>query len=187
MPRTLGHLLVVAALLVPSVALAGLRVESGVAKPDIRFKANGEPGALDIDARTNDCSVDDDGTTLTFTVPLANIKTGIDLRDEHMRDKFLQVGTYPNATLSFPKANIAWPTELGARVKGTLEAQFTAHGATKPVSVTYDVSKTKQGWKASASFAYNTTDHGIAVPNYLGISVDAVQKASAVVYMVDAP
>ncbi len=187
MRPTLGHLLLAAILLAPSAALAGLRVESGVAKPDIRFKANGEPGALDIDARTNDCTVTDDGTTLTFTVPLSNIKTGIDLRDEHMRDKFLQVGTYPNATLALAKANIAWPTELGKHAEGTLDADFTAHGATKAVKVKYDVSKTKQGWKAKASFTYNTTDHGIAVPNYLGISVDALQQASAVVYLVDAP
>ncbi len=187
MRSTLGHLLVAAVLLLPSAALAGMRVESGVAKPDIRFKANGEPGALDIDARTNECSVVDDGTTLTFTVPLSNIKTGIDLRDEHMRDKFLQVGTYPNATLAFAKANIAWPTELGKRVDGTLDADFTAHGATKKVKVKYDVSKTKQGWKATASFTYNTTEHGIAVPNYLGVSVDALQHASAVIYLVDAP
>ncbi len=187
MTSALRSVLASALLLTPSAALAGLKVDSTIAAPKITFHANGEPGALDIDAVTNECTAADDGTTLTFTVPLGKLDTGIELRDEHMKDKFLLVGTYPNATLSFAKSNIAWPTELGKSAKGKLEAQFTAHGVTKPVSVTYDVSKTKQGYKATASFGYDISQHGIDVPSYLGVTVDAKQEAKAVIYLIDAP
>jgi hypothetical protein len=53
--------------------------------------------------------------------------------------------------------------------------------------MTYEVQKTKQGWKCTGSFDYNTNDHGIEVPNYLGVTVDAKQSAKAVLYLVDSP
>lgn len=187
MPSAFRSALVATLLLVPGAAAAGLKVDSSIAAPKVGFHANGEPGALDIDATTADLTVADDGTTLTFTVALATVTTGIDLRDEHMKDKFLQVGTFPSATLALPKAGIAWPVEVAKRAKGTLDAQFTAHGVTKPVKVTYDVSKTKTGYKIDASFPYDISQHGIDVPSYLGITVDAKQTAKATFYMVDAP
>jgi polyisoprenoid-binding protein YceI len=179
--------LIAALLLLPSTAAAGMKIDPSIAKPKIGFHANGEPGALDIDAKTESLTLADDGTTLTFTVDMNTVKTGIDLRDEHMKSKFLHTETYPNAVLAFPKASIQWPTELGQKATGTLDAQFTAKGATKAVKVKYEVQKTKQGWKCTGDFDYNTNDHGIEVPSYLGVTVDAKQSARAVVYLVDAP
>lgn len=187
MPSASRSLLLAALLLLPGAASAGLKVDSTIAAPKVGFHANGEPGALDIDANTADLAVADDGTTLTFTVALGTVSTGIDLRDEHMKDKFLQVGSFPNATLAFPKASITWPVEVAKRTKGSVDAQFTAHGVTKPVKVTYDVSKTKTGYKVDASFPYDISQHGIEVPSYLGITVDAKQTAKATFYLVDAP
>jgi polyisoprenoid-binding protein YceI len=179
--------LVAALVLLPGAAFAGMRVDPTIAKPAVQFNANGEPGALDIEAKTADLAVTDDGTTLSFVVKLDTVSTGIALRDEHMKEKFLHTKEYPDAILAFPKASIVWPTETGTKVTGTLDAQFTAHGVAEPVKVKYDVQKTKQGWKVTSSFAYNTNNHKIEVPSYLGITVDAAQTAKAVLYLVDAP
>jgi polyisoprenoid-binding protein YceI len=173
--------------LCPSTALAGMTLDESIAKPKVGFKANGEPGALDIDAKTEALTVADDGTLLTFTVDMNKVTTGIDLRDDHMRTKFLHTDKFPNTVIQFEKAKIAWPTETGKKATGKLEANFTAHGVTKPISMTYEVQKTKQGWKCTGSFDYNTNDHGIEVPNYLGVTVDAKQSAKAVLYLVDSP
>ena len=184
---SLRSALVAGLVLLPSTAFAGMKIDESIAKPKIGFKANGEPGALDIDAKTESLTVADDGTNLTFTVDMTTVKTGIELRDEHMKTKFLHTETYPTTTLVFPKAGIAWPTEVGQKAAGSMEAQFTAKGATKPVKMTYEVQKTKQGWKCTGAFDYNTNDHGIEVPSYLGVTVDAKQSAKAVFYLVDAP
>lgn len=184
---TLRSALVAALVLLPSTSFAGMKLDESIAKPKVGFKANGEPGALDIDAKTESITVADDGTKLTFTVDMGKVTTGIELRDEHMRTKFLHTETYPTVTLAFEKAKIAWPAETGQKANGKLDAQFTAHGVTKPVSMTYEVQKTKQGWKCTGAFDYNTSDFGIDVPNYLGITVDGKQSAKAVFYLVDAP
>ena len=179
--------LVAALLLLPGAALAGMRIETTIAPPAVKFNANGEPGALDIDAKTADCAVADDGTTLTFTVKLDTVSTGIDLRDEHMKEKFLQTAQYPDAVLKFAKAAIVWPTETGKKVTGTLDGTFTAHGKDEAVKVKYDVQRTKTGWKVTSSFPFNSSNHGIEVPAYLGITVDPAMTAKAVLYLTDAP
>lgn len=179
--------LVAALALLPTAAFAGMRLDTTIAKPVVQFNATGEPGALDIEAKTSDCAVADDGTNLTFTVKLDTVSTGIELRDEHMKDKFLQTGQYPDAVLTFPKASIAWPTETGKKVSGSLDAQFTAHGKTQPTKVKYDVQKTKQGWKVTGNFPYDTSAAGIEVPSYLGVTIDNHQTAKAVMYLTDAP
>jgi len=179
--------LVAALALLPTAAFAGLRVDPTIAKPAVQFNATGEPGALDIEAKTTDCTAADDGTTLSFTVKLDTVTTGIDLRDEHMKEKFLQTAQYPDAVLSFPKATIAWPTETGKKVTGTLDATFSAHGKSTPTKLKYDVQKTKTGWKVTGTFPYDTTALGIEVPSYLGVTIDNHQTAKAVMYLTDAP
>ena len=174
-------------LLAPGLAYAGMKVDTSVAKPDVHFHANGEPGALDIDAKTTDCAAADDGTNLTFTVKMDTVQTGIELRDEHMKTKFLHTETYPDAVLVVAKAAVPWPTEVGKKATGTVDAQFTAHGVTQPTKVTYEVTKTKQGWRVIGNFAFDISKHGIDVPSYLGVTVEPALTARATIYLADMP
>ncbi len=52
-------------------------------------------------------TVTDDGTTVTVTVPLNRLSTGIALRDQNV-DKALAVATYPTATLAVPGASLTF-------------------------------------------------------------------------------
>ncbi len=176
-----------ALLLLPSAAFAGLTVDTTVAKPDVRFAANGEPGALDIDARTTDGTLADDGTNVVFAVPLANVKTGIELRDEHMKSKFLHVDQHPNVSLSVAKASLTFPTEVGKKTSGTADAQFTVMDVAKPTKVKWEIAKTKTGYKLSGSFGFDISQHGVEIPSYLGVTVDAKMTAKAVFYAADTP
>src|SRR5215472_13064147 len=64
------------------------------------------PGGFSVDGKTNQLRVEDDGTTLKVTVPLASLQTGIGLRDRHMREKYLQVDKFPDAVLQVPWASV---------------------------------------------------------------------------------
>jgi hypothetical protein len=88
-------------------------------KPKISFFAVGNPGFLDIEGVSNTMTVVDDGTKLVFTVPMASVKTGIDTRDEHMNDKYVVQGKFPDAILTLAKADVQWPTEVGAAASGS--------------------------------------------------------------------
>lgn len=78
----------------------------------------------------------------TFDVDLASIDTGIALRNEHMRDNFLETGKYPKAEFKVKSINAA-PAVLKDKQKVTVKAKgdFTLHGITVakdvPVDVTY--------------------------------------------------
>jgi len=181
LPAVLGTLLLSLSLSTP--AMAAFQVDG---KPKVSFFAKGSPGALDIEGKSAELAISDDGTTLTCTVGLTHLYTGIELRDEHMRDKFLEVGTFPNATLSIARADLQLPTDLGQSTQGTVQGSFTAHGVTKPVTISYSLKKSKTGYAVDASFDYNASDFGIAIPSYLGITIDPAQKIRARFDMIDA-
>lgn len=93
-----------------------------------------------------------------FAVDLSKIDTGMDLRNEHMRDNYLEVKKFPKATLKLdpmPEAGGAW--------SGTMEL----HGVKKPVSGTAE--KTAAGW--NFKFQLNTEAFGIKQAEYKGIVI----------------
>ncbi|MBN8659890.1 MAG: YceI family protein [Candidatus Obscuribacter phosphatis] len=77
-----------------------------------------------------------------FDVDLASIDTGIALRNEHMRDNFLETKKFPKATFRVKSVSAA-TTQLKPGKKVTVQAvgDFTVHGKTVsktvPVDVTY--------------------------------------------------
>ncbi len=90
----------------------------------------------------------DDSTDLTkpvkanFDVDLSSIDTGIELRNEHMRDNFLETGKYPKASFVLTRL-LNPPKKLQPGTKVTLKAEgnFSLHGKTVkkvvPIDVTY--------------------------------------------------
>lgn len=76
----------------------------------------------------------------SFDVDLASIDTGIALRNEHMRDNFLETAKFPKATFKV-KSISATPNVLKDRQRVTVKAQgdFTVHGITVAKSVPVDV------------------------------------------------
>lgn len=70
----------------------------------------------------------------TISVPVASIKTGIDLRDEHMRSEdWLNANAYPEITFSIKSISeikLLADNRAEAKIKG----DFTLHGVTREVT-----------------------------------------------------
>jgi polyisoprenoid-binding protein YceI len=169
-------------LLLPAIAWAGAAVQGA---PKVSFHAEGSPGALDIEGTTSQLQVRDDGTTLTFAVGLDSVTTGIGVRDHHMKDEYAQTSLYPEATLTVPRAAIHWPVAVGEASPGVVTGTFTAHGVSQPAQVKYQVKKTKTGDRISAEFDFDVSRHGIAIPSYLGVTVDPKMHAEATFDLTD--
>jgi polyisoprenoid-binding protein YceI len=140
--------------------------------------------------------------TATFNVDLSKIDTGIPLRNEHMRDNFLETAKYPKAT--FTMKSLASPEVLkpGVKTKVMVAGDFMLHGKTVqktvPVYVTYlkKCPMTEAKMKGcdllqiSAQFpvAY-VKDHGVQRPEIvfqkLADTVDV--KVAATAYIKTAP
>jgi len=149
-----------------SAAYAAL---SGPTEAKVGFAASG-PGGLKIEGTTSDMTVADQSEVITITVPLANLSTGIALRDRHMKEKYLEVPKYPSATLTIARAALRLPA-AGAKSEADVPATVTLHGQSRPTSVHYTASGDGASTAISGAFHVNMTGFGITVPSYLGVTV----------------
>jgi polyisoprenoid-binding protein YceI len=83
--------------------------------------------------------------TIAFDVDLPSIDTGIPLRNEHMRDNFLETGKFPKATFKVTKleTKVKPPLKNGQVVTMMATGPFTVHG--KSVIKTIPVQVTNRG------------------------------------------
>jgi polyisoprenoid-binding protein YceI len=107
-----------------------------------------------------------------LTVPLGDLDTGIGLRNQHLRDNYLEVGKGPG----FSHAVLAdvRPTGLAADApvgKGTFTATLRLHGVERPVTGQVEVRQAGQALRVRASFPVVLEQFGIAKPRYLGVGV----------------
>jgi len=134
----------------------------------IVFKATG-PAGLSFEGKGRDIKLKEDGSNVIVSVKLDALVTGIDLRDRHMKEKYLETGKYPVATLEVDKSKLRFPE--GAAVTGSTEGKLTLHGVSKTVKVSYRADGDKSQAKVDGSMRINMKDFKIEVPSYLGVTV----------------
>ena len=108
----------------------------------------------------------------SLVVDLRSIDTGINLRNEHLREKYLEVDkapAYATATLSAIDLKGVDPDAPDG--KGTFTGSLMLHGTTKAVSGPVEVRKAGSGVRVKASFPVNLSDYNIPEPRYLGVGV----------------
>lgn len=154
------------AVLLAGVALAGwTKTGDGVAW----FKGVG-PAGFKIEGKTRSVDVKDDGKTLTVVVGLKDLETGIDLRDKHMRDKYLEVEKFPEATLAIAHDEIKWPDD-GKSGEGSGKGTFSVHGKSKEISFKYKITNSGGTFAIEGEAPVNFKEHDVNVPSYMGITV----------------
>lgn len=114
-------------------------------------------------AKTKDirgqAKVQDGGKILAenIVVSLKNLDTGMKLRNDHMKDKFLEVNKYPEAILV-----------RGEGLNGTGTGKIKIRGIEKEVKGTYKI----VGSEVEAEFELLLSDFGITGINYKGVGVE---------------
>lgn len=106
--------------------------------------------------------------TLYFELPLKSIKTGISLRDDHMRDA-LEVDKYPKTRFS-GKIVDGFP-EKGETVQTTVRGDYTIHGVTKKVEVTGTTKWQGDRLMIKGSFPIKITEYDIEPPSVMFMTV----------------
>jgi polyisoprenoid-binding protein YceI len=168
-------------------SLAAVKYHFGVSTPrtNIAFESRAELET--IIGSSNELSgfaeLDEKAGTISaeLSVPVKSLKTGIDLRDEHLRsDAWLDADKFPNLVFKTTKA---------AKKKGeeniyVVDGDFTMHGKTKSISVEVKVKKISdevvkktrmepgQWMKFSTSFTVKLSDFGVTIPEHVGPKVD---------------
>lgn len=153
-------------LALPLVALAGAqKVGDSLAS----FQGKG-PAGFKVEGKTPDLTLADDGTTLTVTVPLEHMETGIALRDRHLREKYVEVQKYPDATLALPWSAITLPAD-GKTVQAHGTGKLTLHGQTREVPFSATLFRHGAIYDVTGQVPINLKEFGISIPSYLGVTV----------------
>lgn len=164
-------LLALTAALTVSVAASAALEDAG--DVEVRFLATG-PAGMKINGDAPDLSAKEKDGKLTITVPVTNLKTGIGLRDKHLR-KYLETSQYPNATLEIDREKLTFP-ENDKTVNGSATGNFTLHGVTKPLKFKYRASRTGSDYHVQGLATIDIRDHKVEVPCYLRVCVDPEVK-----------
>ena len=126
------------------------------------------------------------GFMATFDLDVASMKTGIDLRDQHMRENFLETGKYPKATLTVDKLTKVSAKQLMDQKPITVDAEGTLnlHGMKKKVElkgIQVAFFKESEAIKAKmpgdlltivGSFSLKLPDYNIKVPQMIVLKLD---------------
>ena len=132
------------------------------------------------------------GLKAAFALDLASLKTGIDKRDEHMRDNFLETAKYPEAMLTIDKATKASDNMLmdGKTLTVDAEGTLSLHGVKnavqlKDITITYfDESEATKGKMPgdlliiNGGFSLNLPDYNIEVPQFIFLKLAETIKVS---------
>ena len=144
----------------------------------VTWEAQGFPGFLRINGEGGKVKgrMVERGGVLNgrFTVNLRKYTTGMDLRDEHMHDKYLQTKKYKTAILDI----FNLPGDNGdKKFKGELKIK----GQTRPVVGDINLNRKGSLIHVEASFTVVITDYpAIGVPSFKGITVAEKVKVDAV-------
>jgi hypothetical protein len=166
-----------ASLALLTMSTAGYAALSATSDARVGFEASG-PAGLKITGSTGELTATDDGTNVVLTVALGNLTTGIGLRDQHMKEKYLEVPKFPSTTLTVARSALTVPAS-GQKSAGDAPATLNLHGQSHPVTVHYDSKADGAFIVSHGTFHINMNDFGITVPTYLGVTVKPDVDVSA--------
>ena len=125
------------------------------------------------------------GSMAKFDLDLASIETGIGLRDQHMRDDYLETGKYPKATLKINKITASDKKLQDKKsIKVNAEGTLSLHGVMKPVKLNgvnltyFKETKDTRGkmpgnlLHIDGGFVIKLPDYNIKVPRMLVLQLD---------------
>ncbi len=123
-----------------------------------------------------------DSVTVYLEVDLASLKTGIELRDRHMRDNHLATKRFPQAVFRGARIVGAHPLSLPPNEGVTLEIEgsLALHGVERtlraPVSVIREVLPGNERLGIECRFTIKLSDFDIPRPQFLALKVADEQQ-----------
>ena len=147
----------------------------------VKFFALGNPSAIRIDGVGTgpegrlEVVADEKNSKIAgqFIFDLGSLNSGIEMRDSHMKEKYLEIEKFPTAKLTIETINID-----GNILKNFNKANvpfsgvMNLHGKEKAVSGMAELkSLSKDEVKVIAKFRVKSSDFSIEIPSFAGITV----------------
>lgn len=111
-------------------------------------------------------------------VAVASIKTGVQLRDEHLQaENWLDGKKFPDAKFVITKVAGVTALKPGVSTDATVQGKFTLHGVTQDVSATAKVrlipaeGGKPESLRVQASFPVKLEAHKVSIPSIVALKV----------------
>lgn len=119
---------------------------------EFKGKSNHLTGMIDLDENLID-----------FYVDLTTIDTGINLRNRHMRDSYLETDEFPFAEFT-GSLNELYDFDRSGKQNVTATGVFIIHGVEQDMEISGTLEETNDGMKLDASWTVLLDDHNIRKP-----------------------
>ena len=152
-------------------------IDLGKQESAVEFTAIGKPSMLKIKGAggkiAGDVQHENSQITGNFVVALGDMTTGIELRDEHMKKKYLEIDKYPTAVLKISKLVFDKDYFLvkGDQKNVPFTGKLTLHGVENDVQGTAQVVADEKLISVDAKMTTAISQYKINIPSYLGIKV----------------
>lgn len=113
-----------------------------------------------------------EGSEVYFEVPLAALRTGIDLRDRHMRENYLHTDRHPY--VSFKGAIDRVERKTGDTLHVVTSGKLDLHGHQKDYVIDCVVSGSGDTFQVSTGFDIKLTDFEIEVPSLMFLKINEI-------------
>lgn len=110
-----------------------------------------------------------DSSEFYFEVPLSTLRTGIELRDNHMRERYLESGEFPYA--SFKGSLQAVESNGEGHYEMLAKGDFSLHGVTRPVEIKAAADGNDGGYRVQSDFIIRLPDYDIDVPSLMFMKI----------------
>lgn len=112
------------------------------------------------------------GSEIYFEVPLASLRTGIDLRDRHMRENYLHTDRFPYVTYTgrIDGVERGGGDTLKVNTSGVVEL----HGKKKDYRIACNVLPKKGTYHVAADFEIRLPDFDIDVPSLMFMKISEI-------------
>lgn len=165
---------------IPAFASPKWFIDLNKGSGQVDFHAIGNPSAIKIHGKGESPK---GGLTLENGVmkgivmfALNSLDTGMKLRNEHMKTKYLETQKYPDAKLEITSLKFAPPAGDFSEVPVPFQGNLTLHGVTQPITGTAKAEKKGGKINTTANFETKISAYKIPVPSFSGITVaDRVQ------------
>jgi polyisoprenoid-binding protein YceI len=128
------------------------------------------PGDLKIEGTGTGVTASENGGKITVKAPLTNLKTGISLRDDHLK-KAIKADVNKYATFTVERSAVSAPA--GKETTGKGKGQFALNGVTKDVDFDYKATPVSGGAiEVQGRASFDMTHFKLEQPCYLGVCVD---------------
>ena len=120
--------------------------------------------------------IDLDKNLVDFYIDLETLDTGIELRDKHMRDSYLETATYPFAEFTGTFLRLPDATALGTQFV-TVTGTFRMHGIDQEITVDGELDfSDPEEVQLHASWTILLSDYDIDIPKAVFYELDNEQE-----------